>query len=229
LEVLQFNKVSLIITDIKMPDMDGVAFLKALKERKISVPVVVVTAFHEEKTALEALQLGAVNYLVKPFELRKITKIVHQLVYFSHEKKNDEAFYVPPHYSFSVKIPSDYSYVPQMIRMIDDIFVEYNFAKRDRLLCRLALEELVENAIEHGNRNIRSKLVNVRGDITSSSVEFFVEDDGDGVKDDVDEFVKAYLHKGKGLFLINFYMDELELLPAGNCFRVKKKMHPPLF
>ncbi len=69
-----FDKSSydLVISDIKMPDMSGVEVLRHIKETDPSVPVIMVTAYASAETAVEALRLGAYDYLTKPFKLEEL-------------------------------------------------------------------------------------------------------------------------------------------------------------
>jgi two-component system NtrC family response regulator len=56
-----------VVTDMQMPGMNGLQFLKEVKKRNRDLPVVVITAFAEVDKAVEAMQAGAYNYLAKPF------------------------------------------------------------------------------------------------------------------------------------------------------------------
>jgi len=62
----------LILTDLKMPRMDGLQLLKTLRERGEEVPVIVLTAFGTIETAVEAMKLGASDYIIRPFEMETV-------------------------------------------------------------------------------------------------------------------------------------------------------------
>lgn len=64
--------VRMIITDVRMPGMTGLEFLRALRERRHRVPVLLVTAFPDIRGAVEAMRDGAVNYLEKPIDLDEL-------------------------------------------------------------------------------------------------------------------------------------------------------------
>ena len=74
------NKPDLVIMDIKMPKMDGLTTLKELKKLQPELPVLIVTGYDCVETAASALQSGAFDYLVKPFEPDQIKKIVAMTV-----------------------------------------------------------------------------------------------------------------------------------------------------
>ncbi len=67
LSVLEAQPVDLVLSDLVMPGMDGMALLKQVTERYPSLPFVVVTAYGSIGSAVEAMQAGAVDYLEKPF------------------------------------------------------------------------------------------------------------------------------------------------------------------
>lgn len=69
LALYQQGGADLVITDIKMPQMDGIALLSALREAGSEVPVIVITAHGDMDTAIAALKYGASDYLLRPFDL----------------------------------------------------------------------------------------------------------------------------------------------------------------
>jgi two-component system, LuxR family, response regulator FixJ len=56
-----------IITDVRMPDLSGIDLLRELRQRKVTAPVIVITAHGDVPLAVEAMRLGAVDFLEKPF------------------------------------------------------------------------------------------------------------------------------------------------------------------
>jgi two-component system NtrC family response regulator len=67
---------SLVITDMKMPGMDGLMVLKAIKERSPDTLVIIITAFGTVDAAVEAMKLGAYDYITKPFNRDEIKLVV---------------------------------------------------------------------------------------------------------------------------------------------------------
>ncbi len=76
LSLFQTQFFDLVITDVRMPTMDGMAFLREVKQLMPSTPVVVVTAYDSVATATAAMEQGAVIYLVKPFKVEELLDIV---------------------------------------------------------------------------------------------------------------------------------------------------------
>lgn len=73
---LDDSQPAVIITDIRLPDADGLSVLAALEERKIEIPVIAMTAFSDLDQAVTAFQSGVFDYLSKPFDLDKVLAVV---------------------------------------------------------------------------------------------------------------------------------------------------------
>ncbi len=78
LDMLKQGRFSLMITDLKMPELDGLSLLDAAKKFDPDFPVVVITAFGTIENAVEAMQKGAIDYITKPFEEEKILITVNR-------------------------------------------------------------------------------------------------------------------------------------------------------
>ncbi|HKY36720.1 MAG TPA: sigma-54 dependent transcriptional regulator [Polyangiaceae bacterium] len=72
------NPPGLIITDLKMPNMDGMELLKQLGERGIEIPAIVTTAFGDVATAVAAMRAGAEDYLTKPIDFDALLLVVER-------------------------------------------------------------------------------------------------------------------------------------------------------
>ncbi len=72
------ESVDVVVSDVQMEPMDGVALLEALRRRHASLPVVLMTAYGTIEKAVEAMRLGAAYYMVKPFEARELVETVER-------------------------------------------------------------------------------------------------------------------------------------------------------
>lgn len=79
-EIIKENKIDLVLTDIKMPGMNGVDLLKWVKKYNNSLPVIMTTGFPTLDTAIEALKLGAYDYLTKPFHLEEVVEKISRAI-----------------------------------------------------------------------------------------------------------------------------------------------------
>lgn len=81
LKILNGSKnYDLIITDLKMQGIDGLQVLKAVKESQPAAEVILMTAFASQQTAIEAMRLGAYDYLIKPFELDELSIRIQRIM-----------------------------------------------------------------------------------------------------------------------------------------------------
>jgi two-component system, NtrC family, nitrogen regulation response regulator NtrX len=89
-EVLMREQPDLVLLDVVMPGQSGISFLQWMREQGSDVPVLMVSALDNAKTAVEALQVGAADYLVKGFELEELRQRVANLLKLATlEKEND--------------------------------------------------------------------------------------------------------------------------------------------
>jgi len=77
-DLMGHKDFDLIISDIKMPKMNGMELLKYVRENRPDIPVVMITAYGTIKQAVEALKAGAMDYVVKPFDVEELKIIVAQ-------------------------------------------------------------------------------------------------------------------------------------------------------
>lgn len=73
------EKPDLILLDLMMPEMDGYAFLKLYRQES-QTPVIIITAKEEETDAVLGLELGADDYVIKPFRMRELASRVHAVL-----------------------------------------------------------------------------------------------------------------------------------------------------
>ncbi|WP_284178479.1 response regulator transcription factor [Rhabdaerophilum sp. SD176] len=78
--LLRAQVYDLVVLDVMLPDMDGFAILKALRQRRKATPVLVLTARSQVEDRVSALDLGADDYLVKPFDFRELEARVRALL-----------------------------------------------------------------------------------------------------------------------------------------------------
>ena len=120
LEIAKENDLDIIITDMRIPGMDGLELLKAVKSFNQYLPVIMVTAFGEVEKAVVAMKAGAYNYLAKPFS-------------------NDELL-------VNIKKAIEhYSLLRENLRLRDEARVRYGFAS---LIGKNARMQEVYNLIE---------------------------------------------------------------------------------
>jgi DNA-binding NtrC family response regulator len=102
LKLLEQTAFDLVLSDLLMPRIDGIALAKAIREMGLNVPVVVMTGYASIETAVESMKAGASDFITKPFNMDQITIVInrtleskklHQLAkereYFEHLSNTD--------------------------------------------------------------------------------------------------------------------------------------------
>jgi DNA-binding NtrC family response regulator len=72
------HRFDLVITDMKMPEMDGLELLKRVQKLRKNLPVIVLTAYATLKNGLQAIKEGVYDYVSKPFSVDLLISVVHQ-------------------------------------------------------------------------------------------------------------------------------------------------------
>ncbi len=80
LTAIRQRSFDVVLTDLRMPGMDGVALLRELRRLGIDVPVVLMTAYASVQTAVEAMKLGAFDYITKPFNPDEVAILIERAI-----------------------------------------------------------------------------------------------------------------------------------------------------
>ncbi len=93
LKALEGGDIDCVLSDIKMPGMDGVSLLKEIKARWPKLPVILITAFASLDSAVEAMREGAWDYVTKPFQIDELKEIIEKAMESSEESLDAPPFY----------------------------------------------------------------------------------------------------------------------------------------
>ncbi len=89
LQILKSGPIAAVVTDLKMPHMDGMGLLNRASQEYPDVPVIMITAHGTVATAVEALKKGALDYITKPFELEELKNVVSKAIKTRNLKVNE--------------------------------------------------------------------------------------------------------------------------------------------
>ena len=79
LSMIERAKPDVVLSDVRMADMDGIAFLRLLRERAPAIDVVLMTAYDDMATVVSAMREGAVEFLVKPLDLHNLRRVLDRV------------------------------------------------------------------------------------------------------------------------------------------------------
>jgi two-component system response regulator HydG/two-component system response regulator AtoC len=80
LKRLEVEDYSLVLLDLKMPGLNGIETLKKIREFDINLPIIMISAYGSISEAVEAMKLGALDYLIKPFDIEELKIIVERAI-----------------------------------------------------------------------------------------------------------------------------------------------------
>lgn len=89
LSLAESERPDVVVMDVRLPGMDGLTAMQGLHERVGPVPVIVITAYGDLKTAVEAVRNGAFDYIVKPFDLNQMEQVLEKAI---KESQREETF-----------------------------------------------------------------------------------------------------------------------------------------
>lgn len=92
LNILQQENVNVVLLDIRLPDIDGMQVLRETKAADKSIDVIIMTAIKNVRMAVDAIKLGAADYLVKPLEIDEVLSLLHQTL--EHQNLKREVLYL---------------------------------------------------------------------------------------------------------------------------------------
>ncbi len=154
LNIFEEYKPDIVLTDIKMPIMDGLELLEAIRDKNSDAIVVIITAFGSENYAIQALHLGANNYLKKPVSAQELLRLLKKYKAIISGKYSPET--LPGKLidrTFSLEFQTEFSKIP---KIVDKIMIEsaLDIDDSEKVNIELGLVELITNAVEHGNLGI---------------------------------------------------------------------------
>lgn len=92
LEWIRSNRCDLLITDIRMPVMDGIRLLRALREENHKVKCILLSGYAEFEYARQGIRLGALDYLLKPVQQEQLVETVENVLAFNPDKRRSVHF-----------------------------------------------------------------------------------------------------------------------------------------
>lgn len=91
IEIIQQNPIDLLITDIRMPGMDGIELAGRAAFERPKIKIIFMTGYANLNSAKDAIRHGAIDYILKPFELKEIRKAVWKALNLISENKAKES------------------------------------------------------------------------------------------------------------------------------------------
>jgi len=151
---------ALVLTDMQMPEMNGLELVRAVKREYPSLPVILMTAQGSETLAVKALQVGADSYVPKSLLKEELIDTVDRVLALSCERENRQTLI--QHMTSCVcsfTLGNDPKMLTSLVAYLQGIIHDAQlFEEAERLRVGVALEEALLNASYHGNLEVSSSL-----------------------------------------------------------------------
>lgn len=244
LEAMAAHLPDIIVTDLQMPEMDGLQLVTEVKEKHSSVPVILITGKGSEEIAIAALRAGASSYSPKSLLNRDLVDTVRHVLSVAGARKGHQRLLARlAHTDVEFVLENDNTLVAPLIGFLQEIMVNWDQSERIRI--GIALDEALVNALFHGNLEVSSDLredddtayydlikqrakelpysdrrVHVNAKITADEIFIRIRDEGPGFDPTklADPTDPENLEKlsGRGLLLIRTFMNEVTHNDKGN-------------
>ena len=167
LDILKKNEtvIDIVISDIKLPGIDGIELLRHIDKLDNPIPVLLITGHGSIEHAIQALRYGAFDFIRKPFDLNEIISSVNRILRSKREEKiTDNLGQYIIYEKRMFEIPSDSTACNVITYILTKDLTSAGFCNRTTSgNISLALKEAVDNAIIHGNLEISSEIIEDKG------------------------------------------------------------------
>jgi CheY-like chemotaxis protein len=256
LQQIDRHRPDLVLTDLHMPEMNGLELVAAVKKDYPQVPVILMTALGSEEVAAQALREGAASYVPKHRLAMDLLPTVERILLASQDDRTPSHLM---HYleacQLTFVLGNDLALIKTLVSHLHQLLRCLPLTdETERLRVGIALEEALTNAYYHGNLEIgaalgqadrraydqlagqrlweppfRNRMIHVSARISREEAVFVIRDEGPGF--DVARLPSAALPDaergaGRGVILMRTIMDEVRFNAAGNEVTLIKRRAP---
>jgi CheY-like chemotaxis protein len=160
LAVLQESAPDLVLTDLHMPEMDGLELVMEVRKNFPLVPVILMTAFGSEEIAIQALQKGAASYVPKKNLAQDLVETVESVLGIAQANRNQQRLLeCLTQTEEQFLLDNDPSLIAPLIGYLQENISRMRLCDEiGRIRVSIALQEALLNAIHHGNLEVSSEL-----------------------------------------------------------------------
>lgn len=257
LDALAKRTSDIVLTDLHMPEMNGLALIQTIRKNYSQIPVVMMTADGTEEIAVESLQAGAASYIPKRYLERDLMPTLANLVtMIQQRRRRDSVLNSMVESQTTFEFGNDHEFAAGLVAHLETQLREMDYDDATGVFrIVLALKEALINAIDHGNLELDSKLreqtdnrysemgqarrqqspyserkVRLVCRISPQEVSYTIRDQGPGFDPSLlpdprnpENLLKPH---GRGMMLIQTFMDEVSHNETGNEITMLKRRVP---
>lgn len=160
LEIVAASHPDAVLTDLQMPQMDGLALVEAIRAQHPLVPTILMTAHGSEETAIQALRRGAANYVPKRNLARNLADTVREVLTMAQMGRQQSRLYeFWSKTEFQFSLDNDAALIPPLVTHLQHYLTLVQPCDSNELVrVGVALHEALRNSIHHGNLELSSQL-----------------------------------------------------------------------
>jgi len=248
LQEMKTNAPDVVVTDLQMPNIDGLQLVETVRSLYPLIPVILITAEGSEEIASRALQRGAAGYVPKPRCSELLCETIDHVVAIARTESSFEQLIDRATLSqFEFSFENDFALIAPLLELVQRMAMGMGVCdETSSVQISLAIEHAVLNAIYHGNLQIgnamngdrtlmeerlktapyKNRRVHISVMITPQEAKIVVRDEGPGfdVKElSANERKSALLgERGRGLCLMWAFMDTVVFTNHGNTVTMVK-------
>ncbi|MDQ3022992.1 MAG: response regulator [bacterium] len=159
LEIFRQQPIDLVISDLLMVRMNGIELLRNLKQIDHRVPVIIITGYGTLDDAIEAIKLGAEDFIKKPFDISEVIATIEKT--FKKQEEEEDQRAIIKHIAIEtvkLEIPTDFDYLNRVINYIfSHLKARWLVGGEDLHDVKVCLYEGLYNALEHGSLGINEE------------------------------------------------------------------------
>lgn len=219
------DRFDVIISDLT-EEPDSTPAISELHRKRLLTPIASKNG-RSTTEIIKAFKMGATNSFGAAYDNEELRQIIEQTLSYKLKCVDDPALLPHVHEMIEFELPSDLSLMNGVLQYLLERVSKLGIVTPERSNLFIALDEAFVNAVKHGNKNDRSKLLRVTAELSPREACFTVEDEGQGfnVQEIPDPCDPANLFKtsGRGVLLIYNIMDEVEYNAQGNRVKMVKR------
>ena len=160
LESIARQAPAVVLTDLQMPGMDGLALVQEIRERFSRLPVILMTAFGSEEVAIQALRAGATNYVPKKALAKELAETLRQVLDIAGvDRRRQKILGSMERREAGFLLDNDPELITPLIQMLQEDLGVMNLCDATvGMRVGVALQEAISNALYHGNLEVSSDL-----------------------------------------------------------------------
>jgi DNA-binding NtrC family response regulator len=153
------RKYDVVLTDIRMPDIGGMKVLRDVKRVHPSLPVIIITGYASVRSAVQAMQLGAAQYIEKPFEPEELLEAVARALGMAPETEEQALIHKEEMIKVLDRAESDDEFFTSLLEHAVDALSEYDLTRPEKLAIVTGDVRWIEDQIGRLTRAQRRMLI----------------------------------------------------------------------